>query len=210
MNVLVIGAAGQTGQAVVERALAAGHAVTAFVHHEENYTAPAMVATFQGDVLDINSVTNALQGQDAVLDTLGGHLPWKKSTLETNGARNVLQAMEATAVRRLVILSAIGEGESKNNVHGWYGHLFMSTLLHGVMADKAGMEEVVEASPLDWVIVRPAGLRDGEPKGIHIVTPESGEKVRFITRSDVAEFMVEQLTDDRYLHQAVAIANSHT
>lgn len=207
MNVLVIGAAGQTGQAVVDHALAAGHTVTAFVHHEENYTATAMVATFQGNVLDLNSVTNALQGQDAVLDTLGGHLPWKKTTLETNGARTVLQAMEATGVRRLVILSTIGEGDSMNNVHGWYGKLFMPTLLRGVMADKAGMEAVVEKSSVDWVIVRPAGLTDGDPKGIRIVTPESGEKVRFITRKDVANFMLDQLTGNDFLRQAVGIAN---
>ena len=207
MNVLVIGAAGRTGQAVVERALAAGHFVTDFVHHEENYTAPAMVATFQGDVLDPEAVTEALDGQDAVLDTLGGHLPWINNSLETNGARVVLQAMQTAGVRRLVVLSTIGEGESMNNVHGWYGRLFMSTVLRGVMADKAGMEAVVEQSPLDWVIVRPAGLREGDPKGIRIVDPATGEKVRFITRADVANFMVDQLTSDQFLRQAVGIAN---
>lgn len=210
MNVLVIGAAGDTGQLVVDRALAAGHTVTAFVHHEEGYTAPSMVATFQGNVLDLNSVSNALQGQDAVLDTLGGHLPWVKSTLETNGARNVVEAMQANNVRRLIILSTIGEGDSIDNVHGWYGRLFMSTVLRGTMADKAGMEAVVRESPVDWTIVRPAGLTHGDPKGIHIVTPESGEKVRFITRADVAQFMVDQLGDTQYLHQAVAITNAHS
>ena len=207
MNVLIIGAAGRTGAAVTEQALAAGHSVTAFVHHEENYTAPANVATFQGDVLDPNSLTLGMQQQEAVLDCLGGHLPWKTTSLETSGARNVLAAMRANNLRRLVILSTIGEGDSIANVHPWYEHLFMNTVLRGVMKDKAGMEDVVSHSDLDWVIVRPAGLSDGEPKGVSIVTPESHQKVRFITRNDVAIFMVQQLTGDQYLRQAIGIAN---
>ena len=207
MNVLIIGAAGKSGQAVTEQALAAGHTVTAFVHHEESYTAPANVATFQGDVLNLNSLTQALQQQDAVLDCLGGHLPWKTTDLETSGARNVVAAMRANNLRRLIVLSTIGEGDSIANVHPWYEHLFMNTVLRGVMRDKAGMEDVVSHSDLDWTIVRPAGLTDGDAKGIDIVTPESHQKVRFITRNDVASFMVQQLTTDQYLRQAVGIAN---
>ena len=207
MNLLVIGAAGRTGQLVVDQALSAGHTVTAFVHTEESYEAPALVATFQGDVLNLESVTEAMQQQDAVIDTLGGHVPWRQTTLETNGARNVLAAMQTTGVRRLVICSTLGEGDSTANVHPWYEHLIMPTLLRGVMRDKAGMEDVVTHSDLDWIIVRPAGLTDGDHKPVRIITPESQEKVRLITRADVASFMLAQLTSDQYLRQAVGIAN---
>ena len=207
MNLLVIGAAGRTGQLVVDQALSAGHTITAFVHSEEDYEAPARVATFQGDVLKPESVTEAMQQQDAVIDTLGGHVPWRQTTLETNGARNVIAAMRSNKVRRLVICSTLGEGDSIANVHPWYEHLIMPTLLRGVMRDKAGMEEVVSHSDLDWIIVRPAGLTDGDHKPVRIITPESEEKVRFITRADVASFLIAQLTSDQYLRQAVGIAN---
>ena len=144
-----------------------------------------------------------------MLDALGGHFPLMNSTVETEGARAVVEAMRRTGVRRLLIVSTIGEGDSMNNVHGWYGRLFMSTLLRGTMKDKAGMEAVVEsADDLDWTIVRPAGLHDTDSRGdIHIITPESGEKVGFITRADVATFMLDELEQGKYIHQAVGIAN---
>ena len=209
MKLLIIGAAGKTGQVLVEQALAAGHHVTAFVHDSEKYESPIGVDVFAGDIQNPTKVAKAMEGQEAVLDTLGGHLPWKESTLETDSARIVLDCMRAAGVRRLIILSTLGEGDSTANVHSFYKHLIMPTLLRGVMKDKAGMESVVEASDLDWTIVRPAGLRDGDAKGdIRIVTPESEEKVRFITRADVAAFMLDQLTSKEFLHQAVGIANS--
>lgn len=209
MKLLVIGAAGKTGTAIVEQALARGHHVTALVHHRDKYNPPAGVEVFAGDAQNPSKIEQAIHGQEAVLDALGGHLPWMNSTIETNGAKAVVEAMRRAGVRRLLIVSTIGEGESAANVHGWYGHLFMSTVLRGVMKDKAGMEAVIEsADDLDWTIVRPAGLHDTGSQGdIRIVTPESAEKVRFIARADLARFMLDQINSKEYLHQAVGIAN---
>lgn len=206
MKLLVIGAGGEMGEAVVEQALAAGHHVTAFVHNPQQYHRTD-VRVIPGDARDKSAMLQAVQGQDAVLDTLGGHIPFLTTTLETDTARNVIDAMQKAGVRRLLVVSTIGEGDSQSNVHGYYKYLFMNTILRGVMKDKAGMEAVVDHSSLDWTIVRPAGLTNGDPKGIRIVDPETGEKVRFITRADVAEFMLDQLTSTEYLHKAVGIAN---
>lgn len=206
MKLLVIGAGGEMGEAVVEQALAQGHEVTAFVHSPDEYKRTD-VRVIAGDARDQAVMLQAVEGQDAVLDTLGGHLPFLTSTLETDTARNVIEAMRHQGVRRLIAVSTIGEGDSAANVHSYYKHLFMPTVLRGVMKDKAGLESMVEQSALDWIIVRPAGLKNGSPKGVHIVDPATGEKVRFITRADVAGFMLDQLGSDQYLHQAVGIAN---
>ena len=77
MNVLVIGAAGKTGSAVVEQALTAGHQVTAFVHQKEGYDAPENVRVVEGDATDPATVAAAVAGQDAVLDTIGAKHPTK-------------------------------------------------------------------------------------------------------------------------------------
>ncbi len=206
MKLLVVGAAGKTGEAIVSQAVAAGHEVTAFVHKPDEYQRQD-VRVAGGDARDYAAMLAAVRGQDAVLDALGGHLPFVETTLETDTARNVIKAMQETGVRRLIVVSTIGEGESIANVHSFYKNLVMPTLLRGVMKDKASMEAEVDASSLDWIIVRPAGLSDGEPKGVRVVEPESAEKVRFVTRADVARFMLEQLSSDQYLHQAVGIAN---
>lgn len=206
MKLLVIGAGGELGEAVVEQAVALGHVVTAFVHSPDEYKRTD-VRVIGGDARDAVAILEAVQGQAAVIDTLGSHIPFLNTTLETDTVRNVLDAMKAEGVRRLIAVSTIGEGDSIANVHSYYKNLFLPTLLRGVMKDKAGMEEVVEHSTLDWIIVRPAGLKNGEPKGVRVVQPESGDKVRFITRANVAQFMLQQLGSDEYLHQAVGIAN---
>ncbi len=115
--------------------------------------------------------------------------------------------MKEAGAQKLIVLSTIGEGESASNAHSYYKQLFMTTLLRGVMKDKAGLEDAAKHSDLDWIVIRPAGLSNGDPKGIRIVIAGTEEKVRFITRSDVAHFMLQQVNSDEYLHQAVGIAH---
>ena len=207
MKLLILGAAGKTGSALVEQAITRGHDVTAFVHSADEYHRTD-VRVVSGDARDQHSVFTAVQGQNAVIDALGGHIPFLETTLETDTAHNVIAAMTEAGVRRLLVISTFGEGDSAANVHDFYKHFIMPTLLRGVMKDKAGLEAAVEHSQLDWTIVRSARLRDGAPKGIRIVSPESAEKVRFITRADVASFLLDQLESTEYLHQAVGIANT--
>ena len=68
MKVLVIGAAGKTGRAVVEQAVAAGHQVTAFVHKADEYEV-SDVRVIEGDATDSATMDAAVLGQDAVLVT---------------------------------------------------------------------------------------------------------------------------------------------
>ena len=122
MKVLVIGAAGKSGEALVNEALAAGHKVTAFVRRaaqckKEN------VRVVAGDVLDAAAVNVAVAGQDAVIDALGGKTPWKVTTMETNAAHNIVDAMRRNGVRRLLKISVVGAGESVKNAGFFNQHL---------------------------------------------------------------------------------------
>ena len=114
MKVLVIGAAGRIGGALVNEALAAGHKVTAFVRGATPYK-KANVKVVAGDVLDTDAVDVAVAGQDAVIDALGGKTPWKVTTMETSAAHNIVDAMWRNGVRRLLKISVVGAGESVNN-----------------------------------------------------------------------------------------------
>jgi putative NADH-flavin reductase len=83
----------------------------------------------------------------------------------------------------------------------------MPLLLRNVLTDHAKEEDLIKQSTLDWVIVRPARLTNGPYTGRY----QSGEDVRggtflaSISRADVADFMVKQLTDDRYVHGTPAV-----
>ncbi|MBD2310008.1 NAD(P)H-binding protein [Chroococcidiopsis sp. FACHB-1243] len=207
MKVLVVGAAGKTGKAVVEQAVAAGHQVTAFVHKADEYNV-SNVRIVEGDATDSAAIDAAIVGQDAVLDTIGGKTPYKETTLESSAASAIIASMQRNGVRRLVVTSMLGEGESKENAT-WYERLLVSTMLRGADKDKAAMESAVETSGLEWVILRPALLNDDPAMGnVRVFDPATGEKAHKITRADLAAFMLAQLSSNNYLHQAVTIANS--
>ncbi len=208
MTVLVIGAAGKSGRTVVAQAKAAGHDVTAFVHRTEGYLPDSNVRVIEGDARDRSAMDSAMLGQDAVIDTIGGKLSFKTTTLEASAAATIIASMQSSGVRRLMVISVIGAGESEANTN-WYERLFLSTLLRSEMKDKAAMEAMVDASGLDWIILRLPFLSDGPGTGnIHVFSADSGEVAHKLTRADLAAFMVAQLSSDEYLRQAVAIANS--
>ena len=117
MHITVIGAAGKSGAAVVQQALAAGHTVTAFVHHSEGYTPSGNVTVVEGDSTDLAAISAAITGSAAIVDCIGGTTPYKHTELERNTAGTVIQAVREAAIggqspARLVAISMIGIGDS--------------------------------------------------------------------------------------------------
>lgn len=206
MNVLVFGAAGKTGKAVVEQAVAAGHEVTAFVRNAAEGTAPN-VRMAVGDATNRANVDAAMREQEAVIDTIGGKTPYKTTTLESSAASTIIASMQANGVRRLLAMSMLGIGESKENT-SIYVRLLVSTFLRGADKDKIAMEAEVQTSGLDWTIFRPAILTDDAATGsVRVYSSETGEKAHEITRADLAAFMVEQLSSSQYAHQSITVAS---
>lgn len=190
---------------MVEAALFNGHQVTAFVHAIGEHQ-PANVTVVEGDATNVADMERAIVGQDAVIDTIGGKAPWKATGLEITAAAAIVSAMEKHEVRRLVVISMLGVGDSGANVP-IYERLLLPTLLRGEMKDKGAMKATVQASGLDWIIVRPPFLSDGPATGhIQIFEVSSDEKAHKITRSDLAAFMVAQVSNDEHLHRAVTAA----
>lgn len=207
MKVLVIGAAGASGQQIVEHALAAGHTVTAFVHDAAKYHAPTGVRVVAGDATDAAAIEQAVAGQEAVVDAIGGSTPYLTTHLEENTAKAVTAAMQRHGVRRLVVISVVGAGDSAEQAGFWYRYLLAPVFLHGAIPDKEAMEAEVRRSGLDFVVVRPPVLTNDPATGDAHVVP-GPTTVHSITRTDLAQFIVAQLTSDQYLGQVVTVANS--
>jgi len=198
MKVLIFGANGKTGKLVVEKALAAGHTVTAFLRTAAEVPNVRVVT---GDASDLTSVNAAMAGQQAVIDTIGGKTPWKATTLERTAAGNIISAMQAASARRLIVVSMMGLGSSRPQAPFWYRSLLMTTFLHG------SMEAAVTASDLDYTIARPPILTEDAAIG-SVLTPTPPTKAHKITRADLAQFLVDQITGTQYLKQTVVIANN--
>lgn len=207
MKVLVVGAAGKTGRAVVERAVARGHQVTAFVHRAGSYSVSG-IEVRAGEAGDPAAMGAAVKGQDAVVDTVGGKTPYRRTTLEVDVATAIVAAMQLHGVRRLVVTSSVGVGDSTTLIT-LPVKVVVATFLRASTADKTAMEAAVRASGLDYIITRPAVLGDGPATGaVRVLAPGSRDRARALTRLDLADFLVAQLSSDEHLRQAVTIANA--
>ena len=205
MKVLVFGAAGRTGKAVVERASAAGHEVTAFVRGSlEDFALQVRVA--RGDATLRTDVDSAMRGQEAVIDTIGGKTPWQATALERSVAATVIASMQENRVRRLLVTSMLGIGDSREHAPVLVRFL-VATFLRGAEKDKTAMEAAVESSELDWTIVRPAVLTDDAASGnLRVLQKGTKERAHPITRADLAIFLVDQMVGREYLHRAITVA----
>lgn len=205
MNLLIIGATGGTGRELVKQALAQGHTVTAFTRSPDKLDLQdPNLKVFDGDVTDFATVEKAVQGQDAVLSALGS-TSLKKNPALTQGVKHIVQAMKQHSVRRLVYESALGVGDSRKRINPVFRYLIIPLVLRNAIADHEDKEQIIQQSPLDWVIVRPAGLTDGPHTGQY----RHGESIEFgakIARADVADFMLKQATDDACLHKTPGIS----
>jgi len=193
---------------LVEQALEAGHLVTAFAR------SPAAVKikhtnlkVQQGDIVDYSSVEAAVQGQDGVLSALGVR-QLGKNTILSDGTRNLIQAMEKLGVKRLIVESSLGVGDSRGQLGPMHNWFVMPVLLRNIFADKETQESLIQASRLDWVIVRPAILTNGPRTGRYKAGfgPNNQSIKRKISRADAAEFMLKQLADDTYLHKTPGLS----
>jgi putative NADH-flavin reductase len=206
MRVLIFGATGKTGSLVVERALAKGHKVTVVVRDANKFKKEG-VRVLVGDATKLDNVLDAMRDQDAVIETIGGTAPYKTTRLERDSVRNMIDAMHAEDVRRLIVVSMMGIDESRAQAPFWYKYLLMPTFLRGSTKDKTAMEVEVKASGLDYVIARPPILKD-EPPLRRVVVLDNGAIGHKITRTDLADFLVDQLETDDHLRRAITVVNS--
>jgi putative NADH-flavin reductase len=113
MKLAIFGATGKTGKELVAQALDQGHEVTSLVRDPARLTVEDERLTLVvGNVLDPTCVAQAVQGQDAVICALGAGSDLKKSTVRTTGTINIIRAMQENNVKRLLVVSAMGVGES--------------------------------------------------------------------------------------------------
>jgi putative NADH-flavin reductase len=205
MKILILGATGATGQLIVRDATASGHYVVALVRSKASSNLPG-AEVIEGDARDEGTLARALNGCDAVVSALGTGMGLREVDLLTVATRALVAAMTRTGVRRLVCISALGVGDSRNHGGFVFDRLFQPLLLGPAYKDKERQEAGIRASSLDWVIVRPAMLTNGAARGrIRATTDLAHVNGGRIARADVAQFVLEQLTTDTWLRQTPVI-----
>jgi putative NADH-flavin reductase len=208
MKLTVFGATGGTGQALVAQALQQGHEVVAFMRDPGKFTiTDTRLSVVQGDITENASrVGEAIRGQDAVISALGRRNSFRSAGLISQSMRTIVSAMERQGVRRLIVLSAFGVGESYHYAP-LIPRIMFRLLLGDIFADKKAGEDYVRQSSLDWTLVYPVLLTNGPRTGKYRV----GERLDLhgvpkVSRADVADFILTQLQDAGYRHRTALIS----
>ena len=209
MNILVFGAAGPTGRQVVEQALLRGHRVTAFIHRPG--TLPLQherLRVVAGDTTrDSTAVAEAVRGQDAVVSSLGRRKSFRSDHLMVRSMEAIVPAMEGAGVRRLILVSAFGVGDSRRDAP-LLPRIVHSIFLRDIFEDKRVAEERVRHSNLEWTVLYPTLLTNGPLTGKCRI----GRRLKLsgmpkVSRADVAHVALEEIERPGLLHKVVVVSN---
>jgi len=207
MNVLVFGASRGIGLRVVQQCLEAGHRVTAVARSLVPLGGSFSQLTIQqASIEDEFAVRSMVAGHDAVVICIGALPGFEPVYSFSNGTRLVIDAMQQAEVRRLIVVTGVGAGDSRGH-GGWlYDRLFLPFVMGRIYADKNRQEALVKTSMLEWTLVRPGFLTHGCcSHDYQVLTKLDGVTAGKVSRADVAHFIVGQLEDKRYLNEAVLL-----
>ena len=222
MKLTIIAATGGIGLQLLEQAVAGGHDVTAVARNPQNLSpAPARAVAADLASTDPAALHLAVAGADAVLSALG---PRSKADagVAARGTKVVIQAMQAAGVRRIIVVSAapIGTVPSPGRPHPprhdpgdgfivrYLADPIVKRALREHYADLARMEDVLRDSGLDWTAVRPPRLTSKPVTGRYRTA--LGQNIRrglFVSRADVAHYMLAILDQAETFHRTAGIAN---
>lgn len=205
MKLVIFGSTGSIGTQVVEQALEQGYTVTAFVRNPAklNIQHPHL-NIFTGDVINPTSVEQAVVGHDAAICVLGSG----NKLSGKQGTQNIIQALEKAGVRRFICQSTLGAGDSWDSLNFYWKYIMFGFILRKVFADHQIQEQYVQQSNLDWTIIRPGAFVEGSRTGKyrHGFSGSDRSSQLKISRADVADFILQQLTNNTYLGKAASLS----
>jgi putative NADH-flavin reductase len=203
-TVLIIGASRGVGLETVKCALRAGHKVRALARSAGNIpVSHTNLEKITGDALDFDAIKRSLSGINVVIQSLGVGLSpeniFTPTRLFSVATRVLVTAMEETGVKRLICVTGMGAGNSRDKGGILYSiafHLFLDRMY----LDKDAQEWIIRKSTLEWIIARPGILTNGPKTGGYRVLVDPKEwRSGFISRADVADFLIKQINDDTLL-----------
>jgi putative NADH-flavin reductase len=162
----------------------------------------------KGNVLKPETFGDTFQGQDAVLSALGHKRFIIKTTILSQGTRNIIAEMQRQKIKRFICITSLGINDSRFKLGLYYTLFTIPFILFFYFLDKSKQEKIIKQSNLNWTIVRPAQLTNGKKRTKY----KHGEKVgnyiltKMISRGDVAHFMINQINDKTYFHKTPGLS----
>lgn len=211
--IAVVGATARSAPEIIRQALDAGRRVTGMARSPERIAInhPNFTAA-RGDVYDVDSLADALRGDEVVISLVGPpYVPGKEVTsvdLYSVGTASIITAMRRKGNARLIVTSSGGVEmipAEKPTTAGFSENFVW--MKRGQYQDMQRMERIVANSDLEYVILRPRGFRDAPRKnnlliadGIPTPNPSS-----ILSYTDFAALVLSLTEGDRYLNRAIGV-----
>jgi uncharacterized protein YbjT (DUF2867 family) len=205
-TVLVAGATGGTGRALVRNLVDQGFAVRAFVR-DENKARVVLgddISYAVGDVREIDSIRPAMQGIDYVISAIGSSRSDPTNNPEAvdfGGVRNLADAASEASIRQFVLVSSSGATQEDH---------FLNKNFDNILNWKFKGEEALRASGVGYTIVRPGGLVNTPGGEFSIVFAQGDTTTGRISREDVALICIAALQQPAALGKTFETFNGET
>jgi putative NADH-flavin reductase len=211
-TVLIIGASRGIGFETLKAALETGHSVRALARSARRIlVSHPKLEKIAGDALEMATVKRALTGIDAVIQSLGvsagPEIIFEPMRLFSKATQVLVTAMEEAGIKRLICVTGLGAGDSRGS-GGFLYSVALHLLLGRIYDDKDVQERIVRRSKLDWVIVRPVILTSGpRTRAYRALVDPRDWTCGFISRADVADFLVKQIDNGAFLHKTPVLTS---
>ncbi|CAJ0705258.1 hypothetical protein LMG19089_03795 [Ralstonia edaphis] len=212
MKLALFGATGSTGLHIIEEALKQGYVLSVYTRDAKKLAALAgKVEVVVGDLQDRDAIAKCIQGADAVISALGPNsFKVEGDRPVMHGLSNIMTAMRQLGVRRLLQVSTASYRAPQDGfaLSSLAGVLFFKVMVRKAYDDIRATGALIANSDLDWTLVRIPFLKDGPANGKIDVgwygRTKLGSK---LSRGNLAEFLVQQITDKKFVRAAPGIAD---
>ena len=214
MKILLIGGTGRTGRLALQKAIDDKHEVTVIVRDPLKLNG-INAKIIQGTPYDIDTVRSAVKDCEAVICTLNisrmSDSPWAKlrspRDLISKSIENALAAMKENNIKRIISLSALGAGDSKEKMQFIFNLFVSISNLKYAYMNHTRQEELLAKSDTDWTVIRlPMLTNDQGEREILINRNDNVRLNRNINRESVARFILSILSDEKYFKTIVGVS----
>ncbi|AYH42147.1 NAD(P)-dependent oxidoreductase [Azoarcus sp. DN11] len=198
MNIVLIGASGYVGAALLKEALARGHRVTAIVSHPARLAPQPGLEAVKADVLDAAALAAQLPGHDALVSAFSGHAQADVRGYYVTGMRSIIAAAKQARVPRLLVVGGAGSLEVAPGVQLVDTAEFPAAWKGTAEGARDALTLLRDEAELDWTMLSPSaylepGQRTGRFRlGIDQLLVDAQGESR-ISLEDYAVAMIDEL-----------------
>jgi len=200
-NVLLIGATGFVGSAVLNELVSRGHKVTAVARNVEKVAKSELVDVVKEDVANVDAIAKLAEGKDAIISAYNpGWTNPDIATLISENYPKILSAAKKSGVKRLLIVGGAGTLFCAPGLRVVDSGAIPEEIMGGVRPlGDFYLNTLMNENDIDWVFFSPAGVFDqqGKKTGNYRLGKDDlivdAEDTSHISVQDYADAMVNEL-----------------